>query len=144
MTEDDYVLNPQVDKIKDPFIRELCEYMESKQVVDALEAWCAEHCQEFVPTQGMQGRIQEHSLKNTPLFDKYLGHLDTKMEGFCKDKQLTNEEVFKRCKSALGEDQHAAHFLKMVLGAAEYVYFSTLMSEMKEALEEMAREEAQQ
>ncbi|KAK3241840.1 hypothetical protein CYMTET_48425 [Cymbomonas tetramitiformis] len=114
MEEDAEMLPKRIRGIKDEIVRKLCVFFDSEDFTSALEEFCLQNCSTFSGTSCGKEEASEQSLQHTELHQRYLELLEKQLDKFQEQEGIAPEAVFERCKEAVGEDEFAANFIKML------------------------------
>ncbi|KAK3241841.1 hypothetical protein CYMTET_48425 [Cymbomonas tetramitiformis] len=161
MEEDAEMLPKRIRGIKDEIVRKLCVFFDSEDFTSALEEFCLQNCSTFSGTSCGKEEASEQSLQHTELHQRYLELLEKQLDKFQEQEGIAPEAVFercvrnvcilvgtlstfkqsflqlnifsyRRCKEAVGEDEFAANFIKMLQAGTSYLHFANLMRDMSE------------
>ena len=112
----------------DEFIGDLVSFVASNEFQTKFEAFFVQHALQF--TDG-----EEHKLVYYDLYQQFSHMFESQLEAFCRSKDLTQADFFRRCKNASVEDKKAKHYIDILLSSVEYDTFVKLMKIMRPVAE---------
>ncbi|KAF1788409.1 ADP-ribosylation factor-like 2-binding protein, domain [Phytophthora cactorum] len=112
------------DKIQDPVVRALAEYIKTTQFQRQFEQFFLDHALTF--TDGL-----EHQLAYMTIYIEFQHMFNEHMKIFLTQQGVTEDEFAEHCQKAMKIDPKAEQYLEIVIASMDYDAFYGLMKSMR-------------
>ncbi|OWZ03663.1 hypothetical protein PHMEG_00024568 [Phytophthora megakarya] len=112
------------DKIQDPLVRALAEYIKTTQFQRQFEQFFLDHALTFTDAL-------EHQLAYMTVYIEFQHMFNEHMKIFLDQQGVTEDEFAEHCQKALKTDPKAEQYLEIVIASMDYEAFFGLMKAMR-------------
>ncbi|POM77556.1 Hypothetical protein PHPALM_5046 [Phytophthora palmivora] len=112
------------DKIQDPLVRALAEYIKTTQFQRQFEQFFLDHALTFTDAL-------EHQLTYMTVYIEFQHMFNEHMKIFLEQQGVTEDEFAEHCQKAMKTDPKAEQYLEIVIASMDYDAFYGLMKAMR-------------